>query len=171
MWVREGNLEFCVSAVIRGTSSLARFLNTLICPSNNLHFYFSSVCPLKWQWKVPKPFRSDVFLQHLGQYLMLPNLYPVFISIHKSIFHKEMFVDYQHHIVVGDFFWNIPSSLCIWSAGHLNLHVTLGVNPLLQRLGRNHVLFLFSAMKPESGLLAGKVGATEYLCINFKQFT
>lgn len=159
-------------AVIRSSSSLGHFLNTLICPSDNLHFILSVLSAL-WNDSagVPKPSLSDVSLQHLGQCVMSPDLYPVFTSTHKYIFHKEMFVNYQRHPVVSDFFWDIPSSLCIWSAGHLHLHVTLRVNPSLQRLGRNRVLFLFSAMKPESRVLAGKVGATEYLCINFKEFT
>lgn len=55
----------------------------------------------------PNPLAQMCFLQDLGQYLMSPNLYPVFISIHKSIFHTEMFVDYQHHIVVGAFFFSL----------------------------------------------------------------
>lgn len=172
MWVWEGSLGFNVFAVIRSTSSLGHFLNTTHLPKwQSSFYYFSSVCPLKWQCRVPKPSLSGVSLQHLGQCVMSPNLYPVFTSTHKYIFHKEMFVNYQRHPVVSDFFWDILSSLCIRSAGHLHLHVTLREHPLLQRNSRNRVLFLFSAMKPESKVLAGKVGATEYLCINFKEFT
>lgn len=46
--------------------------------------------------------------------LMSRNLHPGFIST------QEIFVNHRHHIVVSNFFWNISTSLCIWSASHLH---------------------------------------------------